>query len=135
MTLKKKSQVQWAPNYSLHSTEKQQTQKEPAGTSLAVQWLGLWTSTTGGVGSIPGQGTKIPCAMWQGKITKQNKTKKSQWPQSRHKSTSQTGDSALTMSPAFRGQSPLQGGTELWGTLQKLWGPPQTRGLSCSEGL
>ena len=30
------------------------------GNSLAVQWLGLWASTAGGVGSIPGQGTKIP---------------------------------------------------------------------------
>ena len=27
--------------------------------SLAVQWLGLRTSTTGDTGSIPGQGTKI----------------------------------------------------------------------------
>ena len=30
------------------------------GTSLVVQWLGLCTSTAEGVGSIPGQGTKIP---------------------------------------------------------------------------
>lgn len=28
-------------------------------TSLAVRWLGLQTSTAGGVGSTPGQGTKI----------------------------------------------------------------------------
>ena len=33
-------------------------------TSLAVKWLRLWASTTGGTGSIPGQGTKIPHAMW-----------------------------------------------------------------------
>ena len=33
------------------------------GTSLAVQWLRLCTSTAGGTGSIPGQGTKIPHAM------------------------------------------------------------------------
>ena len=32
------------------------------GTSLAVQWLRLHTSTAGGVGSIPGQGIKIPRA-------------------------------------------------------------------------
>ena len=32
------------------------------GTSLAVQWLRLCTSTAGGTGSIPGQGTKIPHA-------------------------------------------------------------------------
>ena len=30
------------------------------GTSLAVQWLRLHTSTAGGAGSIPGLGTKIP---------------------------------------------------------------------------
>ena len=34
------------------------------GTSLAVQWLGLLTSTAGGAGSIPGQGTKILHAAW-----------------------------------------------------------------------
>ena len=29
------------------------------GTSLVVQWLGLWVSTAGGVVLIPGWGTKI----------------------------------------------------------------------------
>ena len=29
-------------------------------TSLVVQWLRLCTSTAGGEGLIPGQGTKIP---------------------------------------------------------------------------
>ena len=35
------------------------------GNSLAVQWLGPHTSTARGLGSIPGQGTKIhkPCGM------------------------------------------------------------------------
>ena len=32
------------------------------GTSLAVQWLGLCTSTAGSMGSIPGWGTKMPQA-------------------------------------------------------------------------
>ena len=32
------------------------------GNSLAVQWLGPWASTAGGMGSIPGRGTKIPHA-------------------------------------------------------------------------
>ena len=32
------------------------------GTSLAVQWLGLHTSTVGGTGLIPGRGTKTPPA-------------------------------------------------------------------------
>ena len=35
-------------------------------TSLMVQWLGLHTSTAGGAGSIPGLGTKISHAKWQG---------------------------------------------------------------------
>ena len=33
------------------------------GTSPVVQWLRLCTSNAGGVGSIPGQGTKIPHAV------------------------------------------------------------------------
>ena len=31
-----------------------------AGTSLAVQWLRLHVSTTGDMGSVSGQGSKIP---------------------------------------------------------------------------
>ena len=32
---------------------------------LVVQWLRLSASTSGGTGSLPGQGTKIPCAtLW-----------------------------------------------------------------------
>ena len=34
-------------------------------TSLAVQWLRLCISTAGGMGSIPGGGTKIPHAAWR----------------------------------------------------------------------
>ena len=37
------------------------------GTSLAVQWLRLGASTAGGVGLIPGRGTKIPHVAWRGK--------------------------------------------------------------------
>ena len=33
--------------------------KKRAGTSLGVQWLKLHASTAGGMGSIPGQGTRI----------------------------------------------------------------------------
>ena len=43
------------------------------GTSLAVQWLGLHASTAGGVGSIPGQGTKIPHASQCGQKKKKKK--------------------------------------------------------------
>ena len=35
-----------------------------------VQWLGLWASTPGGTGSIPGGGTKIPHAMRCSKTNK-----------------------------------------------------------------
>ena len=37
--------------------------KANTGTSLAVQWLRLHASIAGGMGLIPGQGTKIPRAM------------------------------------------------------------------------
>ena len=42
------------------------------GTFLAVQRLGCCTFTAGGMGSIPGQGTKILHAAWRGKINKNN---------------------------------------------------------------
>ena len=35
----------------------------PMGTSLAIQWLTLCSSTAQSVGLIPGQGTKIPHAI------------------------------------------------------------------------
>ena len=40
------------------------------GNSLVVQWLGLRAFTAEGSGSIPGQGTKIPQAVWQGQKKK-----------------------------------------------------------------
>ena len=43
-----------------------------SGTSLAVQWLRLHASTAGGVGLIPGWGTKIPHAMWRKKKKKKS---------------------------------------------------------------
>ena len=51
LNLKKKSQPADLP-----------THKDSVRTSLAVQWLGLCTSTAGGLGWISGQGTKIPQA-------------------------------------------------------------------------
>ena len=36
------------------------------GTSLVAHWLGLWASSAGGTGSIPGRGTKILYAGWCG---------------------------------------------------------------------
>ena len=46
------------------------TSKSWAGTSLAVQWLRLWTSTVGGTGSIPGQGTLTSQTTWCGQKNK-----------------------------------------------------------------
>ena len=43
---------------------KEEFKEEMWWTSLVVQWLRLCASTTGGLGSIPGQGTKILHATW-----------------------------------------------------------------------
>ena len=40
--------------------------KRASGVSQVVQWLRLHASTAGGMGSIPGLGTKIPHAAWCG---------------------------------------------------------------------
>jgi len=45
----------------------------PCGTSLAVQWLRICTSIAGSTGSIPGQGTKIPHALWSSQNINKNK--------------------------------------------------------------
>ena len=55
-------------NYALFTWNQNVTE----GTSLVAQWLRIHASTAGGVGSIPGWGTKIPHVMQHG----QNKTKK-----------------------------------------------------------
>ena len=44
------------------------------GTSLAIQWLGLYTFTAKGLGSIPGRGTKIPQVVQDGQKKKEEKT-------------------------------------------------------------
>ena len=43
------------------------------GNSLLAQWLGLCASAAGGMGSIPGEGTKIPQAMQHGQKTPKTK--------------------------------------------------------------
>ena len=45
-------------------------QKQIKGTSLETQWLRNHTSTAGGLGSIPGPGTKMPHAMQHGQKKK-----------------------------------------------------------------
>ena len=47
------------------------------GTSLVVQWLRLCSSTSGGLGSIPGLGTNIWHATWHGPKKKKKKRKTS----------------------------------------------------------
>ena len=66
----------------MHSTEKkeellevklgntQELEKNKI-SSLVVQWLGLGAFTAVGLGSIPGQGTKIPQAKWCSQIKNQ----------------------------------------------------------------
>ena len=46
------------------------------GTSLVVKWLRLCASNAGDAGSIPGQGTKIPYATYQGQKINENIFKK-----------------------------------------------------------
>ena len=41
--------------------------------SLAVQWLRLHAATAGGMGLIPGQGTKILYVLWCSQKKKKNK--------------------------------------------------------------
>ena len=52
--------------------------KSVMGGSLVVQWLGLCASIAAGMNLIPGQGTKIPQAMWHGQkqTNKQNQPNK-----------------------------------------------------------
>ena len=50
--------------------------KEYSGSSLEVQWLRLCISTAGGMGLIPGQGTKIPRALLHGQKPQIRKKKK-----------------------------------------------------------
>ena len=40
---------------------------------MVIQWLGLGVSNAEGAGSIPGQGTKIPRAIWHSQNTKKKK--------------------------------------------------------------
>ena len=47
--------------------------KKSTGTSLAILWLRLHASNAGGMGSIPGQGIKIPHAVQHGQEIKKKK--------------------------------------------------------------
>ena len=64
-----------------------------------VQWLRLWASSAGGVGLIPGQGTKIPHAL----CALQNKQTKALY--SFFIFWSGKVDEAMTVIPFYRGGS------------------------------
>ena len=76
---KKKKKKKEACPYFIPCTEVNskwiRKKKKKNGTSLAVHWLRLCTSKTGGVGSIPVGGTKMPHAV-QGS---QKRKKKKKW--------------------------------------------------------
>ena len=57
-------------NFTSKEWQIRKTESKYLGTSLTVQWLRPWAYNAWGVGSIPGQGTKIPHAMWSGQIKK-----------------------------------------------------------------
>ena len=60
--------------YKWHSVKKKKNRN--AGTSLVVHWLRLHVSNAGDVGSIPGQGTKVPHATVLAKrLKKRNKNR------------------------------------------------------------
>lgn len=42
--------------------------RKTSGTSEVVQWLRLLAHSAGGMGSILGQGTELPCATWHSQI-------------------------------------------------------------------
>ena len=54
-------------------SEAESVKTNEQGISPVVQWLRLHASNAGGVGSIPGQGTKIPHASQCGQIKKKTK--------------------------------------------------------------
>ena len=69
-TVKGKNQVITVYSFLLKSNCQKILDECIPGNSLAVQWLGLRASTAGGLGLIPGWGTKIPQAGAQPKTKK-----------------------------------------------------------------
>ena len=56
-------------------SEAESVKTNEQGISPVVQWLRLHASNAGGMGSIPGQGTKIPHIVWLGEKSKKKKIK------------------------------------------------------------
>ena len=67
-------QIKTTMRHHFTPTQIAKIKKTAKGTSLVVQWLGLWASSTGGMGSIPGWGTKIPHAAQLSQKKKKKKT-------------------------------------------------------------
>ena len=74
LTQKSMPNFSWTTNHVLRKLSKtlKCNFKKRLGTTLIVPWLRLWTSNAGGVGAIPGWGTKIPHAV---RYSRKNKMK------------------------------------------------------------
>ena len=57
-------------------SEAESVKTNEQGISPVVQWLRLHASNAGGMGSIPGQGTKIPHIVWLGEKSKKKINKR-----------------------------------------------------------
>ena len=118
------------------------------GTSLVVQWLGLWASTTAGTGFIPGQGTGIPhAASWSQKTNKQTKLHHSSPPlacSTRHSQTDHTrpGDHPGCRAERFQERAgahnpPLQFrcSRKTWNKAMKRWRLTQKDAHAIADGV
>ena len=65
-----------SPGLTLVNRNWKLAQELTLGNSLVVQWLGVRALTAEGPVSMPGQGTKIPQAVWHGQKETKQKNKK-----------------------------------------------------------
>lgn len=86
------------------------------GNSLVVSWLGLYTSTAGNVGSVPGRETRILLATWYSKKERKEK-----------KSTPYASESTL-----FQGAELVLGATHPWSQCCSSGSSPVTLKEMCN---
>ena len=67
------------------------------GTSLVVWQLGFHAPTVGGLGSIPGQGTKILRATWWARPKKQKTMPDGHWDQHRSEAVATDGEGGIDL--------------------------------------
>ena len=67
----KKKNSKWIEDLNPRPEIEKLLEENKRGTSLVVQGLRLYASTAGGMGSTPGQGTKIPHVMQHGQRKKE----------------------------------------------------------------